>query len=153
MVKKIALSIVTASSLIIPSTLSANVSSNYDMAVELARAKAVDKLVERVNQLNERTKQYILNTGDITPTIDEIDEYFGISKDLWVNFDGGVLEVELIGNINNCGIDCLPHRNFLYQYFEKDEPADSFEKYNLRGGNYIYNRSLLYGSSFSTQNK
>lgn len=90
---KVALkSLVLAFLLLTPMIAPAAISTNYDTAVELARVTQIDNLVKRITDLNARTKQYMLSTGDIVPTIEKINTHFGIaSSGVWKNYEGGIL--------------------------------------------------------------
>uniref|UniRef100_UPI002B245C85 hypothetical protein n=1 Tax=Aliarcobacter butzleri TaxID=28197 RepID=UPI002B245C85 len=62
--------------------------SNYSVAVELARAKKVDLLVERINELNSAFKLYVYNTGDINANITKINQWNGnLNSTSWENYD------------------------------------------------------------------
>jgi len=53
--------------------------SNYSIAVELARTAKVNALIDKINALDGYIEKYILETGDITPTKDEINAYFDLT--------------------------------------------------------------------------
>ena len=68
--------------------LSANENTNYSIAIELARAKKVDLLIERINELNNSFKLYVYNTGDINANITKINNWNGnLNLVSWENYD------------------------------------------------------------------
>jgi len=80
-------------------TANAGLAVNYDVAVELSRKEKIDMFVKAIYDLKNRTVQYILNTGDITPTISEINLYYGITNpNIWSNYNNGILTVNLVNN-------------------------------------------------------
>jgi hypothetical protein len=102
--KKRIISMTLASSLILPSILVAS-STNYSVAVEMARAEKADKLVAKVNDLYDYVLLYIYKTGDLTPTINEVNLYTGLDSSAWKNFNGDALT--LIFNDNSLEIGNL----------------------------------------------
>ena len=58
-------------------SLQANENTNYSVAVELARAKKIDLLVEKINELNNAFKLYVYNTGDTNADITKINIWSG----------------------------------------------------------------------------
>jgi len=93
--KVVVKSLLIATFLFTPIIATAAISTNYDTAVELARVTQIDNLVKRITDLNARTKQYMLSTGDIAPTVTKINTYFGIaSTTVWKNYEGGILAID-----------------------------------------------------------
>ena len=69
-------------------SLQANENTNYSVAVELARAKKIDLLVEKINELNNAFKLYVYNTGDTNADITKINIWSGNLNDVsWQNYD------------------------------------------------------------------
>ena len=96
----------TAVSPLMASTTNAN---NYSTVLSLLRSQQIDKLVNRVNQLQGYAQLYMFQTGDINPTAEKIKNYFHLPDSAIVNFTTGQLSLNAdnsqfkytIGNLFN----------------------------------------------------
>ena len=62
-------------------------SANSDLSVEIVRMQTLNGLIDKINLLHQTAEKYILQTGDLSPTVDKIDSLFGIDKSTWTNYD------------------------------------------------------------------
>lgn len=93
-IKIISLSSITCLVLLGTNTLYAKDASDFDISLEIAKTKKVDRLVNRMSSISKYVEQYILLTGDLTPTVQEMNDYFGALN--WKNYNGDSLEMEFI---------------------------------------------------------
>jgi len=104
MKKKTVLSIAMILTLIAPSTvMAANTVSNniYNVSLNLVREKAYKNVAERINDLVQRAKTYILDTGDFSPTTEKIAKFYKTNINTWRNLDkNGTLQIKA-DNRNN----------------------------------------------------
>ena len=77
--------------------LHATETNNYSIAVELARTAKVNALIDKINALDGYIEKYVLETGDITPTKDEINAYFDLTNKAWENYNGGQINISFDG--------------------------------------------------------
>jgi len=70
----------------------------YSVTLELARSAKVDKTIQNINELVSFTQEYILETGDITPTKEELSSYFKLSDSIWNNADNQKLTYTFAGD-------------------------------------------------------
>jgi len=96
------LSIMAAITIITPNVALASSSNDvYSAAVNLVRAKAYDNVAQRINDLMERTKNYILNTGDFSPTTEKVAKFFKADINSWRNFDKNEILQVSVDNKND----------------------------------------------------
>ena len=98
-VKKTILSIATAAVVMTGlAPMQAHAGDVYSTTLQVVRQQKVDNLVKRIADLSKRVQDYILQTADTTPTLSEVDRYFGISDSVWKNYEGDPLKMEVKNN-------------------------------------------------------
>jgi len=95
---KVIIPILASIAVVVPSPIFAfSWSPNNSLSVEIARTNIINNLIKRINLLYQVTEKYMLQTGDMNPTIDKIDTLYNISKDTWLNYDKtGYMKISVI---------------------------------------------------------
>jgi hypothetical protein len=100
-------------------TAGAATMSIKDAALNKARADKINRLVDRINEAAAYTEGYILRSGDITPTIAELNAYYGLNDDYWKGYSGAAMTLSVvdgkvrIGSMFNAGISTFEKKAFL----------------------------------------
>ena len=75
-----------------------NNNNNYSTTLELIRSQNIDKLLERVNALENYTVLYMYQTGDIYPTTNKVARYFKLPSSAVANFTNGQIQISADNN-------------------------------------------------------
>jgi len=60
--------------------------NTYSTDIDAQRAKNIDAIIQRENELYNLARLYVLEEGDLTPTRNEISQYFDIDYTYWTNY-------------------------------------------------------------------
>ncbi len=119
--------------------------SNFDTALELARAKMADKVIDRLNSIYEYANKYILQTRDTNITNQKLKQKYNLPSTAFKNNRGGDFNTTYEKNENISKIvfhNALPNASTLMRKIVKQSTVLSskakFDDSNLSDIKFVY---------------